>query len=104
MNKFIEVHITFPNEETGQSICNALVAEKLAACANLFPVQSIYTWESKINNEPEWAASIKTTPGNLETLIHKVKSMHPYQLPAITWSEAQATPEYLDWINESLIG
>ncbi len=39
---------TFPDAETARKISNQLVAEKLAACANILPsVESIYRWKEK---------------------------------------------------------
>ncbi|MDZ4707528.1 MAG: divalent-cation tolerance protein CutA [Saprospiraceae bacterium] len=102
MNKIVEVHLTFPNLESAQSFCLTLVEERLAACCTVFPVQSIYFWQSQIIQESEHTALLKTLPDKLDALLLKISSTHPYEIPAVTWSEAETTPGYLDWISETL--
>lgn len=104
MTKVIELHLTFPDKEAAQLFCREVVEEKLAACCNIYPVQSVYIWQTKLIDEPEYAALLKTMPSKLEPLLLKINSNHPYEVPAVTWAEVNATPPYLDWMIYSLEG
>ena len=42
------------------AIAAALVESRLAACVNLFPVQSVYTWQGQLQQDDEWQLVIKT--------------------------------------------
>ncbi len=104
MYKIIELHLTFPDKESAQLFCRAVVEEKLAACCNIYPIQSIYIWQSKLVDEQEYAALMKTMPSKLEPLLSKINSTHPYEVPAVTWAQVDATASYLDWMINVLEG
>ena len=44
----IFVYSTFPNKKEAKEIGKGLVKNKLAACVNIFPIESIYHWQKKI--------------------------------------------------------
>ena len=46
--------ITVGAEEEGAKIANALLTEKLAACINIAPINSFYSWQGKIHQDREW--------------------------------------------------
>ena len=48
-SSFCLVMVTAASEEKGKKIAQALLAEKLAACISMTPVNSIYTWQEEIN-------------------------------------------------------
>lgn len=102
MNTIIEVHLTFPNLESAQSFCLALVEDKLAACCNIFPVHSLYSWQTQIIQESEHTALLKTLPEKMDALLLRIKSAHPYDIPAVTWSQVESSPDYVDWIIKTL--
>jgi periplasmic divalent cation tolerance protein len=104
MDKIIELHLTFPDKESAHLFCREVVEEKLAACCNIYPLQSIYIWQSKLTEEIEYAALLKTTPSKLEPLFLKINARHPYEVPAVTWTQVDATPSYQQWIINSLEG
>ena len=100
MKTILEIQVTFPDEKTAREICNQVIVEKLAACANIFPVQSRYIWKGNFQEDTEYAALLKTDPDALVALTERIKTLHPYEVPAITCWHAQAIPEYADWVYE----
>lgn len=100
MKTILEVQVTFPDETKAREICNQVIVEKLAACANIFPVQSRYIWKENFLEETEYAALLKTDPEALVALTDRIKTLHPYEVPAITCWHAQAIPEYAEWVYE----
>src|SRR3954463_15994005 len=51
---------TCANAVEAKRIAKALVEERLAACANIFPsICSIYRWEGKVESAEEWLLFIK---------------------------------------------
>jgi periplasmic divalent cation tolerance protein len=100
--EFRSVYITFANSEEAQRIGRLLVAERLAACVNFFPVQSIYRWQDEIEQSDEVSLIAKTRAENVEPLIHRVKELHSYQNPCIvSWPIERGSPAFLDWIRDS---
>ncbi len=95
---FIAVYITNESQDAAQSIANQLLASRLIACANIFPIQASYHWQGQIANENEYVALVKTIPEHWEKLKTKVTEIHPYQVPCIMKIEVEANDEYEAWI------
>lgn len=100
---FLIFYITHPDEATARSISESLVTQRLAACANIFPIQSAYWWESAVQQEGEWVSILKTSVA-LETALEKaVEALHPYETPCITRFEARANLAYEHWIESNTV-
>ena len=81
---------------------NTLVEEKLAACVNIHPIQSIYRWHGKIEEEGEMAVWVKTRAELADRVIERVKELHSYEVPCIVSLPIEkGYPDYLKWIEES---
>lgn len=95
---------TVPKEDVGKRIAQTLVAEKLAACVSLIPIQgSIYFWEGKMVEEPEYLLLIKTESERLEPLKERLPALHPYTVPEIlAFAAISGGESYLRWISETL--
>jgi len=93
---------TFPDKKSITKIANEVVKSKLAACVNITKISSIYAWQGKIENTPEYLALFKTTTKNKKTLKEKIKSSHPYDVPEIAEIDVDSINKpYLDWLIDS---
>jgi periplasmic divalent cation tolerance protein len=94
---------TFPDAETARKISNQLVAEKLAACANILPgVESIYRWKEKIESENETLVFFKLSEDGQSAFQEKLRSLHPYEVPEIIFVPvSNGLSEYLGWVVEN---
>ncbi len=101
MSEFLVIYVTYASEEEATKICGSLLEQKLIACANIHHVQSMYTWEGKINKEKEWVSILKSTAANWRALQTHIQSLHSYDTPCITKWSATANEKYAKWINES---
>lgn len=89
--------------EEAQAIATTLVKSKLAACVNLVPIQSIYTWQGELHQEQEWQLLIKTDLSQFSTLEAKIRELHSYEVPEIIALPIVAgSKSYLDWISTSV--
>ena len=100
MSEVRVVLVTAPDEEVAGMLARALVAERLAACANLVPrVRSIYRWEGEVQDDAEVLLILKTTAARLPALAARVQALHPYDLPEVMALTANGGSEaYLDWV------
>ncbi|MEL6258169.1 MAG: divalent-cation tolerance protein CutA [Pseudomonadota bacterium] len=98
------VRINCPSETTGQSIAEAAISAKLAACANLEgPVASIYPWKGEIVREDEWILWLKTAANAWDPLEALIKTVHPYEVPAILgFDSVQAHAPFAAWITNEM--
>ena len=96
------VMITVSSEEEGKRIATTLLTDKLAACINIFPVNSFYTWSEKINQDKEWQLFIKTRFNLFSELSAKITMLHSYDVPEIIAVPMLAgSLPYLNWIAEN---
>ena len=94
-------YVTAPDLETARSIARTVVQRRLAACANLWPIESMYRWKGKVEETNEVVIVFKTRATLLEKLIAAVRASHPYEVPCIvSYPMGPALREYLDWIDE----
>lgn len=97
--------IPCPDAAAARLIAERAVELHLAACANILPeATSIYRWEGAIRCESEAVLVLKTTRSRSEALTEIVTSLHPYELPAISYLEVAAGHQpYLRWVASETI-
>jgi periplasmic divalent cation tolerance protein len=101
---FVSAYITAKDRKEARKIALLLVKNRLAACANIFPVESFYWWDGKIQNENEYAIIAKTQKKNIKKLISNVKRIHSYSVPCIvSWPIAEGSRDYLEWVKKETI-
>lgn len=95
---------TFPDVENARRIARELVIGNFAACANVFPkIESIYSWQGKIEQEDETMVLFKTTAARFAAFQEKLQSLHPYDVPEIICTPiAAGSPPYLEWVKENV--
>ncbi len=89
-----------PDAASAARIATALVEARLAACVNVLPpMRSTYRWEGRVTSDTEVLLIAKTTDGQLDALIRRLRELHPYTLPEIVaLPVAGGLPAYLDWV------
>jgi periplasmic divalent cation tolerance protein len=94
------VYVTTPSTGEAKKIAEAVVADRLAACANIIPgMQSIYHWEGKIEQAEETVIILKTRQALFQAVERRVKELHSYSTPCIVALPVEAAePEYLNWL------
>jgi periplasmic divalent cation tolerance protein len=92
--------ITAPTE-VGERIATTLVEEDLAVCINIIDrLKSIYKWEGQVEQAPESLLIVKSTTDKSDSLIDRVKEIHPYEVPeVISFDVTAGNPDYLDWLS-----
>lgn len=101
----IAVTTTVGSRAEAQAMARALVERKLAACAQIDMIESFYTWNGVIQNEPEFRITFKTTDAQYATIGAAIRELHSYALPAIhavVLSDVY-TP-YAQWIRDNSNG
>jgi len=101
MSTFLVIYVTYPSEEEATNICTKLLEKQLIACANIYPVQSMYTWQGEVKKEKEWISILKSTKIKWAELEATITDIHPYDTPCITKWDADANTPYKDWIVEN---
>ena len=93
---------TAPTKEEAARIAKALVAEKLAACVQLSPIESWYRWEGKVEQAAEIRLHIKTSESLADRVEQRIIALHSYAIPElIRVPVTGGSAAYLDWIETS---
>ncbi|TQF05858.1 divalent-cation tolerance protein CutA [Kitasatospora acidiphila] len=101
---FIVVTTTHDAEDKARALAAAVVRERLAACAQVYSINSVYWWDGEVQTEPEWRIDFKTRADLGDRLAAFIGEQHSYDtpeivgLPVVTGSTA-----YLDWVNSETV-
>ncbi|MEM3402654.1 MAG: divalent-cation tolerance protein CutA [Candidatus Hadarchaeales archaeon] len=99
---FAVVYTTCGSWGEAGKIAETLVSEKLVACANIFPISSVYRWKGKVEKAKEFAVILKTRRELVRKIISRIKELHSYEVPAIVaFNIAEGSNDYLRWIFDS---
>lgn len=99
----ITIYITCKDKKEAKKISRHLLEKKLIACANIFPVESLYRWKGRINEDNEIAIIAKTVKDNFEKIKKEVKKIHSYEVPCIVaWDIVKGNEDFLNWISEEV--
>jgi periplasmic divalent cation tolerance protein len=99
--KHVVVLITCASRAEARRIARQIVAQRLAACANLLeaPVESVYRWKGKVEKAREFLLLIKTSAARLGALQAEVERLHSYDVPEfIALPILYGSPAYLGWL------
>ena len=95
---------TYPDKKSISKIANQVVKGKLAACVNYTKINSVYTWNGKIENTEEFLALFKTTRKTKQKLKQEIARSHPYEVPEIVEIRMDdVNMLYLKWLEDSTL-
>ena len=99
-----QVTTTLPDSTAADRLAQALVGERLAACAQVSgPITSTYRWQSAVEQAGECYCHLKTTLKRLPALQARIRELHPYQVPEIIAVPiVDGDSSYLRWIEDSV--
>ena len=94
------VYVTFPSRDEALRIAKHILEKRLAACVNLWEINSMYWWENEIQEDEEVAMIIKTRAEKFSELRDEIKKLHSYTTPCICALQVEeGNLEFLRWID-----
>jgi periplasmic divalent cation tolerance protein len=101
---YVEIHWTCDTMDEAQMAAQALINEKLVACANILPhIESVYVWDGAVERGREVKVFFKTLPELVEEVALRIKELSSYDVPEISCVELKSlNADYLSWMRESL--
>lgn len=96
--RLIAVTITGPSATELSDLCHTVVTERLAACANITPIRSLYWWDGAVQDQPEALAVLHTVDSAFQRLTERVHELHPYDVPQVVALPLTAAQDYGTWI------
>lgn len=100
----LQVLCTTDSRDEAESIAEALVSERLAACAQIAgPITSIYRWEGEVERAEEWLLLVKTTTERFDEAEDAIRQMHSYDTPEIVALPIErGSEDYLRWLEDAV--
>ncbi|MDR2542000.1 MAG: divalent-cation tolerance protein CutA [Treponema sp.] len=103
-NDYSIIITTVAGKEPAKKMARLLVEKRLAACAQLLPIESVYMWQDKVCEEEEIALFIKSKTALFEEIKTAIKENHSYEVPQIVQVPiTNGLTEYLKWINDCTV-
>ena len=96
--KLILVYITAKDSAEARKVAANLLKKRLIACANIFPISSMYWWKGKIKGSREAVLIGKTLHKHHASIQKEVKRIHSYSMPCIIKIGAEANREFFGWL------
>jgi periplasmic divalent cation tolerance protein len=104
-SRFAVVSTTVDKRNAADRLATMVVASRLAACVQSFPIQSHYWWKGKQESACEYLLLAKTRRSLATELIAFIRANHSYDLPEITVTPiVGGLSGYLAWIGSETRG
>jgi periplasmic divalent cation tolerance protein len=92
------VRTTVGSREAADALARHLVNAGLAACVHVQEVRSVYRWQGKVEEQPEWLVEARALDSRAVAVREAMLADHPYRLPLVEMLTATGiSKEYLDW-------
>jgi len=98
----IFVYITNPSKRVAKNIAKHLLEKKLNGCANIFPMESAYWWQGRIENAKEYVLICKSLESEFAKLTREVAKIHPYTVPCIAKINVRCNEKFANWLKDVL--
>ena len=95
-------YIPVANIDEANVLGEKIVRQRIAACANVFPIQSVFPWQGQIEHAHEAVLVLKTIPSLQDAVSKAVEQNHSYELPCILCWTASVNEAYGRWVREQV--
>jgi periplasmic divalent cation tolerance protein len=101
----VAITTTVGSRDDARRLARALVERRLAACAQMEAIDSVYAWQGRIEDEPEVRLVFKTTAARQAAAVAAIAALHPYDVPEIhAEALADVHPPYAAWVADWVDG
>lgn len=98
----IAVITTIDSHKAAQAMAAALVERKLAACVQISPIESFYSWQGETQHEQEFRVVAKSLAVRYAEVEATMRELHSYELPGIyAIAVAEIFEPYAHWVIEN---
>jgi periplasmic divalent cation tolerance protein len=93
---------TVGTADEARALAHAMVERRLAACAQISAIDSVYRWQGRVAQGNEFRVLFKTCAERYDALEAAIRVQHPYELPAIhAVPTVRAYGPYAEWVEAS---
>lgn len=101
---YIQISWTSGNLDEAKQIARALVEQKLVACAQMMPIESIFLWKNKLDTAQEIKVIFKTKDHLFDSIKNYILQHAKYEVPEILKTPIlDGNASYLKWLDDSVM-
>ncbi|MET8701682.1 divalent-cation tolerance protein CutA [Kitasatospora sp. NPDC004723] len=90
---------THDDEAKARTLAADVVRARLAACAQVYRIRSVYWWEGEVQDAAEWRIDFKTRAELADPLTGFISEHHDYATPeVVAVPVATGSAAYLEWV------
>ena len=103
-NTYCIITTTIDDEARAREIAASLLGQRLVACVQIHPVESLYRWNGDIEESRELLMQMKTQSAHFEAVREQIRKLHSYDIAEIIMTPIiDANKSYLDWIEKETL-
>ena len=100
----LSIYVTCKDQAEAERIAAVLLEKRLIACANIFPITSLYSWKGKREKAKETAMLLKTKKGKFREIAAIIRKHHSYQVPCICAGEiSEVSKGYAAYLEKEVV-
>ncbi|MEK7212653.1 MAG: divalent-cation tolerance protein CutA [Patescibacteria group bacterium] len=94
------IYTTCKNIDEAKKLGRSLIEKHLAACVNIWPINSMYFWKEELRDDAEAALLIKTNEPKVADIEDFITTNHSYSTPlAATVNVHRLNRAYKEWMS-----
>lgn len=87
--------------EEAKRLGKMMIEKKVAACIDMWPMQSMYMWEGKLEDREETMLLITTLESKLQDVQDHIAENHTYSVPLIAGVDVRRiNHDYKEWMSK----
>ena len=99
----IFVYTTCKDMAEAKALGQKIFETKAAACVDMWPVESMYYWEGKLQNITQAMLLVTTLEGKLQDVDDIISANHSYSVPLIAGVDIRRiNHEYKEWMVQTI--
>lgn len=98
------IYTTCRDVEQAKDLGRRIIKARVASCVNIWPLDSIYSWEGEVKEDQEAALLIKTNEPKVADLEAFIVKNHSYTTPFVaTVNVHRLNREYKEWMSTVIV-
>lgn len=103
MTEFLDISTTVDDRAVAGRIARAAIERRIAACARIHAVESVYRWKGEIESAEEFVVELKTAAARRGAAEALIRELHTYDLPEIlVRAILGGSADYLCWVADEV--
>jgi periplasmic divalent cation tolerance protein len=98
------IYTTCSTSDEAERLGKLIIKNKMGACVDYWPVQSIYNWQGDFKQIPQVMMTVTTFESKLEDVTDIISKHHSYSTPLIAGLDIRRINRpYKEWMLQEIV-